>query len=164
MIVTQEEFFKYQEKTRAHEAALKIRGDYGGYSLSCQFEGKNATIYFKTNNVFSSDRRLKNIGTLVYNQEKDLITYCKYGFVESAHKYNKTESLGICWDILQHLSASGDQVLITEKGKAGAIKKYSISVCKALRMATPENFKHFQAQGFEKQVLIPKEEFKLIGG
>lgn len=164
MSLSPEEFFKHQDKTRAHEVALKIKGDYVGYKLLCSFEEKNATIYFQTTNVFNSDKRIKNIGTLVYNEEKDIITYCKYGFVESAHKYNKTDSLGLCWDILHSLSHEGDQILITEKGKSGKIKKYSMSVLKALRFSTPENFKHFQAQGYEKQVLIPKSEFKVIEG
>lgn len=164
MKVSPEEFFEHVEKTRAHEVALKIKGDYLGYRLSCSFENKSATIYFQSTNAFNSDKRVKNIGTLVYNEQKDIVTYCKYGFVEETHKYNKTESIGLCWDILQHLSASGDCILITEKGKSGKIKKYSISAFKALRFSTPENFKHFRQQGYEKQVLIPKSEFKVIEG
>ncbi|MFA7658802.1 MAG: hypothetical protein WCY19_05155 [Candidatus Gastranaerophilaceae bacterium] len=164
MIVTQEEFFNTVKRTRAHEIAEKIRGDYDGYKLFCRHEDKNSTIFFQTKSLFGKDKRIKDIGTLCYNAEKDIITYFKYGFVESAHKYNKTDSIGICWDILRRLSAAGDQILIAERGQFKQIKKYSISVCKALRMATPENFKHFQQQGFEKQVLIPKSEFKEIEG
>lgn len=164
LTLTAEEFFNNVEKTRAHELALKIRGDYDGYKLSCSLEENNATIFFQTKNPFNKDKRLKNIGMLCYSKEHDIVTYFKYGFVESVHKYNKTDSFGLCWDILKHLSAAGDQILISEKGKFKEIKKYTISACKALRFATPENFKHFQQQGFEKQVLIPKSEFKEIEG
>lgn len=160
MKVSPEEFFeKYgQTKTRAHEIAEKIKGNYDGYKLLCSFEGNNATIYFESRNYL--DNRRKNIGTLCYNPETENITYSKYGFVSSAHEFHKADSIGICYEILKYLIPAGDCILITEKSES-SIKKYFISARKAHTFATPANFYNFKNQGYEKQVLIPKSEFKV---
>lgn len=144
MKVTPEEFFNHQEKTRAHEIALKAKGEYDGYALRCSFEGENATMYFQTKNIFDSEKKLKNIGTLCFDKEHDVVTYCKYGFVESEHKFKKNDGFGVCWAILERLSVATDFLFIQEKTASGEIKKYNMSVRKAMTYATDENFLQFK--------------------
>lgn len=159
MIVSPEEIFNYITKTRAHEIAEKIKyGNHVGYQYFINHEINKSTIFFESKNYL--DNRRKNIGTLCYNPETENITYLKFGFVSASHEFHKADSIGICWDVLKKLSADGDCILITEKSETG-IKRYFISACKALRLATPENFYSFKTQGYEKQVLIPKSEFKV---
>lgn len=147
---------------RAYEIAQNISGNYDGYIISWKPSGYNAELFFRSKNIF--DNKIKQIGILCYNEKSKNITYLKTGFIESAHKYKKADSIGINWDILSHLSAAKDQILITEKMKMQKEKRYLISAFKALRMATPERFKHFSQQGYEKQVFIPCAEFKVIEG
>ena len=44
--LSREEFFKMQERTRAHEAAEQIRGKFDGYRLWCQHSGNDSSILF----------------------------------------------------------------------------------------------------------------------
>lgn len=157
MKVSPEEFFNHQEKTRAHEAALRIRNDYDGYKLSCQFVGKDATIYFESRSMW--DNRRKCIGTLIQN-DNGALTYYKYGYVETEHKFKKSESLGVCWEILRNLIAD-DFIMIQEKTQKGIIKTYEISVRKANTFAVQENFMQFKEKGYERQLFIPKSAFKV---
>jgi len=144
---------------RAYEIAQKIAGEYDGYVLGWKAEGYNATIYFKSKNHFRSGE-LKNIGTLCFDPKTENITYYKVGFVETEHKFKKAESLGVCWDILRKLTPD-DWILIQEKTKSGLLKRYSMSVRMALTFAVEENFMQFKEQGFEKQLFIPEEAFKI---
>lgn len=143
---------------RAYEIAQKIKGDYDGYSLDWKVSGYNAEIIFRSKSHFNKEQ--KHIGTLCFDPKTENITYYKVGFKESEHKFKKSNGLGLCWDILKHLTPV-DWILIQEKTKEACIKRYSMSVRKALTFATEENFNYFKDQGFEKQVFIPEEAFEI---
>ena len=154
MSLSREQFFEQQEKTRAHEAAEDIRGIFDGYRLWCQHCGNDSSIFFQATGEYAKDKRLKHIGTLEYDKENDIITYHKTGVVEAIHKLNTNDSFGICDAVIQNLKVK-DQILIEEKGTK---KQYSISVNKAV---ASRDYKRFKQQGYETQLFIPKEDFKV---
>lgn len=153
MSLSREEFFEIVERTRAHEAAESIRGKYDGYRLWCQHVEENSKIFFQSTGAFAKDKRRKYIGMLEYNKETDIITYHKTGVIESKHKLYTNDSFGICDEVFQNLKVK-DQILIEEKETN---KQYSIGVSKV----SSRDYKRFKQQGFETQLFIPKEDFKV---
>lgn len=135
--------------------AQKITGLHDGYFLKAESDFNVSKIFFKTSNFF--DRHWKHIGTLIYDTETDVITYRKFGFNEKLHEFHKDGTFGLCWDVIRELRPKDRIVIeeITERPKGKNF--YSISVNKILKH---QSFKHFKTQGYEKQVFVPRDEFK----
>lgn len=145
------------EVGRHFETAERIKGMYDGYMLIHQSDGFKSFIFLKSTNYFASDKKARNLGYLDYDFEQDVVTYRKFGFDKSKHEHHIDQCFGLCWDIISNLCPK-DKVIIQEK----ADKKdnfYIISVNKILKF---QNFKHYKAKGFEKQVFIPVTEFKQL--
>lgn len=129
-----------------------IKGNKGGYRLIHKTNGLVSTIFFKTNGFY--DNKEKNIGLLYYDFDNDIVTYKK--FIKShKHEFHKTDSIGLNWDIVSNLCPKDLILVVENKSKKQLV--YSISVSKALRF---QDFKYFKHLGYERQVFIPKCEFK----
>ena len=129
-----------------------IAGNKGGYKLGHYTDGYVSKIFFKSNNFFHS-KEPKNIGELIYDYEKDIITYRKY-INQAKHEFHRTESIGLNWDVISNLCPK-DKIVIIETSDKKRITR-TISVSKALKF---QDFKYFKNLGYEKQLFIPKEEF-----
>ena len=151
---------KEYEVGRNYDIGEQLKKDYGQYKLGVCQNGFRTDILFKSNNYFESDK-VKNIGTLVYDNENDIITYLKY--INDSHIMKVNNSIGLNFDVVQNLAVK-DKIRIVQKSEKEIIYR-TISVRKAL---TYENYKQFKTQGYERQIFIPVEEFKsktvLIGG
>lgn len=129
-----------------------IAGNKGGYKLGHKTVGFVSQIMFKSNNFFHS-KEPKNIGELIYDADKDIITYRKY-INQAKHEFHKTETIGLNWDVISNLCPK-DKILIIENCNNKKIVR-TISVSKALKF---QDFKYLKSLGYEKQLFIPKEEF-----
>ena len=141
------------EVGRNYEIMQAVKGHKGGYSIGFRYDGFTAEILFKSNNFFD-DKEPKVIGRLLYNWEKDVVTYRKY-IKQEAHEFHKTQSLGLNWDILSHLTPRDNILIVVDTGKSKIV--HTMSVRKALGY---QDFKQFKSQGYEKQLFIPIADFK----
>ena len=135
--------------------AQNISKLYDGYLLKAEVNDNVTTIFWQSGNYF--DKKIKYIGKVVYDLSSDTMIYVKHGFKAELHEFHKDNSFGLCWDVISQLRAK-DYVRIEEptlkpKGK----NIYTISVSKLLEH---KQFRHFKSEGFEKQVFVPREEFK----
>jgi hypothetical protein len=128
-----------------------IRGDKGHYKIGHRYDGSTSQILFKSN---TEQDVIKVIGWLLYDFEKDIITYRKY-ISESVHEYHKTNSLGVNWEVISNLCPKDIIKIIVDNGKKQVV--HTISVSKALKY---QDFRYYKTQGYEKQLLIPIEAFK----
>ena len=142
--------FEY-ETGRNYTVAKQIKGNYVGFSLGHSTSGYVSEILFKSNNFFE-DKKPKNIGSLIYDPATDIITYFKH-IQQAKHEFHKSESLGINNNILSNLCPKDKIVIIEHVENKKYI--YSISVRKAISVASYMTFKNY-----EKQAFIPKSEFK----
>lgn len=131
-----------------------VKGNKGYYKLLHKSDGFFSTIFFQSNNFFH-DKELKNIGTLSYDFEKDIVTYRKYGYKPADHEFHKTDSIGLNWEIISNMCPKDLIKVISTQDKKKIV--YSISVSKALKF---QDFKYFKNLGYEKQIFIPACEFK----
>lgn len=129
--------------------AEEIKGNYDGYKLTHDTNCYCSKIY-KTNTSFYEDKKVKNIGTLIFNPETERITLYKY-VNDEEHKFLKSQSYGINNEIIKHLRTF-DKIII-ENNKS----KYLISVSKALKVG---QYLHFDK--YELQLFIPISEFKQL--
>ena len=151
-VLIDERGYKY-EVGRNYEVMQAVKGNKGNYSLGCHYDGFTAEILFKSNNFFD-DKEIKVIGRLLYDWDKDIITYRKY-IKQEAHEFHKTQSLGLNWDILSHLTPRDYIRIVVDTGKSKIV--HTMSVRKALGY---QDFKQFKSQGYEKQLFIPIDDFK----
>lgn len=141
------------EVGRNYEIMNAIKGNKGGYCIGFRYDGFTAEILFKSNNFFD-DKEPKVIGRLLYDWEKDVVTYRKY-IKQEAHEFHKTQSLGLNWDILSHLTPRDNILIVVDTGNKKIV--HTMSVRKALGY---QDFKQFKSQGYEKQLFIPTADFK----
>lgn len=153
MAVLIDEQGRQYEVGRNYEIMNAIKGNKGGYCIGFRYDGFTAEILFKSNNFFD-DKEPKVIGRLLYNWEKDIVTYRKY-IKQEAHEFHKTQSLGLNWDILSHLTPRDNILIVVDTGKSKIV--HTMSVRKALDY---QDFKQFKSQGYEKQLFIPIADFK----
>lgn len=140
---------------RNYEIGEQIKGTKDGYTLIHCHNGFSSAIYLKSCKFF--DKEEKNIGTLLYDHDRDIVTYKKYGFNRNLHEFKTTESIGLNWEIVSNLKPK-DRIQIEEKTDKEVII-YSISVSKLLKY---QSFKYFKSEGYEKQVFVPIKEFKQV--
>jgi len=136
--------------------AYNITRLYDGYFLKTEVKDNVTNIFWQSGNYFK--RKLKFIGKVVYDLSTDTMTYIKYGFKQELHEFHKDNSFGLNWDVIRELRAK-DYIRIEEpttkpKGK----NIYTISVSKLL---SDKKFRHFKTEGYEKQIFVPKENFKV---
>ena len=139
------------ETGRNFTIAEQIKGDYVGYKLGHTTDGYVSSIYFKNNGYFE-DKEKKHIGSLMYNPDTDIVTYYKR-VQQAKHEFHKSESFGINNEILSNLCPKDRIVIIECVGTKKNV--YSISVRKAISVASYMTFKNY-----EKQAFIQKSEFK----
>ena len=130
-----------------------IKGEKCGYELRHSTDGITSTIHFVSKNFFHS-KEPKSIGRLLYDFNTDIVTYKKFIKTEE-HEFHMTKSIGLNWDIVSNLCPK-DFILVVENSGSKRFV-HSISVSKALKF---QDFKYFKHLGYEKQVFIPKTEFK----
>ena len=130
-----------------------IKGEKDGYKLAHATDGYISTIYFVSKNFFHS-KEPKKIGFLLYDFNTDIVTYKKFIKTEE-HEFHTTKSIGLNWDIVSNLCPK-DYILVVENTGSKRFV-HSISVSKALKF---QEFKYFKHMGYEKQIFIPKCEFK----
>lgn len=140
------------EVGRNYDVGLALKKDYGRYKLGVRLDGFKTDIIYKSNNFFES-KKIRNIGTLVYDYETDIITYVKY--IDDSHIMRINNSIGLNYDVIQNLAVK-DRIKIIQKSKKETIYR-TISVRKAL---TYEDFKQFKSQGYERQIFVPVDDFK----
>ena len=135
--------------------AKNITKLYDGYFLKTEVKDNVTNIFWRSSHYFKP--RLKFIGKVVYDIASDTMTYIKYGFKPELHEFHKDSSFGLNWDVIRELRAKDyiqiEEPTIKPKGK----NIYSISVNKLL---SDKTFRHFKAEGYEKQVFVPRENFK----
>jgi len=153
MAVVVDELGRTYEVGRNYEIMQAVKGDKGGYSIGCRYDGFVAEILFK-NYSLTDEKEVRTIGRLLYDWEKDIVTYRKY-IKQSEHEFHTTQSLGLNWDVLSHLTARDNILIIVDTGKSKIV--HSMSVRKAIGY---QDFKQFKSQGFEKQLFIPIADFK----
>ena len=130
-----------------------IRGDKGHYKLGHRYDGLVSQILFKSNN-FYDDKDVKVIGWLLYDFEKDIVTYRKF-INQQIHEYHKTNALGVNWEVVSNLCPKDLIKIIVDTGEKQII--HTISISNALKY---QDFRYYKTQGYEKQLLIPTEAFK----
>ena len=136
--------------------AQNITRLYDGYFLKTEVKDNVTNIFWQSGNYFKP--KLKYIGKVVYDLSSDTMTYIKYGFKQELHEFHKDNSFGLNWDVIRELRAK-DYVRIEEPTiKPRGKNIYTISVSKLLEHKT---FRHFKAEGYEKQVFVPIEDFKM---
>lgn len=142
------------EVGRNYDVGEAIKKDYGEYKLGVRQDGFVTDIMFKANNYFAS-KEIKNIGTLIYDEAKDIITYQKY--INESHIMRVNNTIGLNYDVIQNLAVK-DKINIIQKEKSETIFR-TMSVRKAL---TYEDFKQFKSQGYERQIFVPVDDFKTL--
>lgn len=129
------------------EIAQSIAQSYDGYRIEALTSAYSTQLYKVNTSAFLPKER-KLIGTLVYDNEIDVLTLYKF-IDEKKHKFLKYESFGVNNEIISRLRAK-DQLLISN----GQVN-FRISVRKALVEG-----KYMQFDKYEKQLFIPVEAFK----
>lgn len=135
--------------------AKNITKQYEGYKLFGEIDNNVTAIYWQSD--LHPEQGKKYIGRVVYNIPSDTLVYMKQGFNQVLHEFHKDNSIGLCWDVICQLRPK-DYVRIEELTKRPKGKNvYTISVNKLLEN---KSFRYFKKEGFEKQIFVPKEEFK----
>jgi alanyl-tRNA synthetase len=141
------------EVGRNYDVGESIKKNYGEYKLGVRQSGFVTDIMFKSNNYF--DKEIKNIGSLIYDEAKDIITYQKY--INESHIMRVNNTIGLNYDVIQNLAVK-DKIKIIQKDKNETIFR-TMSVRKAL---TYEDFKQYKSQGYERQIFVPVDDFKTL--
>ena len=135
--------------------AQNITKLYDGYFLKATVKDNVTEIFWRSSHFFKP--QLKFIGKVIYDLSCDTMIYIKHGFNSELHEFHKDNSFGLCWDVISQLRAKDivqiEEPTVKPKGK----NIYTISVSKLLENKT---FRQFKAEGYEKQIFIPKECFK----
>ena len=129
------------------EIGHSIAQSYVGYKIEAKTKAYSTQLY-KVNTSAFLPKETKLIGTLIYDNQTDILTLYKY-IDEKKHKFLKYESFGVNNEIISRLRAK-DQILISN----GDIN-FKISVRKAITVG-----KYMQFDKYEKQLFIPIDEFK----